>query len=101
MSSDTPRPDEAHAGPQPAIAPPALPARLLDPVPVIAVGALIWLVVAVLAFSVPALEGWRPVALAGLGTGALGTTIFVWQRSAAQRGVRGAQVGLTTSENGN
>jgi hypothetical protein len=101
MSSDTPRPDEAHTGPQLAIAPPALPARLLDPVPVIAVGALIWLVVAVLAFSVPGLEGWRPVALAGLGTGALGTTIFVWQRSAAQRGARGAQVGLTMSENGN
>jgi Protein of unknown function (DUF2530) len=88
MAPDSP------AGPDPVRSPPPLPARLADPQPVIVVGALIWLLVTVLAFAVPALEGWRPVALAGLGTGALGTAIFVWQRSAARRGARGAQTGL-------
>lgn len=74
--------------------PPPLPLALLEVWPVIAVGALAWLVVAVAAFAVPSLAGWRPVALAGLGIGLLGTGIFVWQRAAARRGTRGAQAGL-------
>jgi hypothetical protein len=44
---------------------------------------------------VPALESWRPVSIAGLGVGVVGTSIFLWQRSAARRGTRGAQTGLT------
>ena len=74
--------------------PPALPDRLLDPVPVIVVIAMGWLVAVVLAFSVPALHDWRPVTIAGLGVGVLGTSIFLWQRRSARRGDRGAQRGL-------
>jgi hypothetical protein len=74
--------------------PPPLPAALLEPWPVIAVGAAMWLAGTVLAFAVPALESWRPICVAGLGTGVVGTTIFLWQRSAARRGARGAQTGL-------
>jgi hypothetical protein len=74
--------------------PPMLPAALLQVWPVIAVGALAWLVAAVAAFVLPGLETWRPLTLAGLGVGVLGTSIFLWQRDAARRGARGAQVGL-------
>ena len=72
------------------IKPPPLPAALLEVWPVIAVGALAWLVAAVAAFVIPALATWRPLTLAGLGVGLLGTTIFLWQRDAARRGARGA-----------
>jgi hypothetical protein len=74
--------------------PPMLPAALLEVWPVIGVGAVAWLVAAVAAFVVPDLETWRPLTLAGLGVGVLGTTIFLWQRAAARRGARGAQTGL-------
>jgi hypothetical protein len=80
---------------QAPIEPPPLPARLQEQWPVIAAGAFLWLIATVLAFTVPALETWRPVSLAGLGVGVLGTSIFLWQRSAALRGARGAQTGLT------
>jgi hypothetical protein len=79
------------------IEPPPLPAVLLDPWPMIAIGALFWLIAAVAAFVVPALTTWRPLTLAGLAVGVLGTSIFLWQRTAARRGARGAQTGLTTS----
>ncbi len=75
--------------------PPPLPARLQEQWPVIAAGALAWLIATIVAFTVPALESWRPVSIAGLAVGVLGTSIFLWQRSAAQRGARGAQTGLT------
>jgi hypothetical protein len=74
--------------------PPMLPAALLEVWPVIAVGALAWLVAAVAAFVIPALETWRPLTLAGLAVGLLGTSVFLWQRDAARRGARGAQTGL-------
>ena len=74
--------------------PPQLPAALLDPRPVIMAGAVLWALATIAAFVVPALEGWRPTALAGLGVGVLGTSIFLWQRTAARRGARGAQTGL-------
>jgi hypothetical protein len=48
------------------------------------------------AFILPALESWRPVALAGLGTGVVGTSIFLLQLAGARRGERGAQQGLET-----
>jgi hypothetical protein len=76
------------------VQPPALPAALLEPWPVIFVIAAGWLVAVVLAFTVPALNDWRPIAVAGLGVGVLGTSIFLWQRSAVRRGSRGAQTGL-------
>jgi hypothetical protein len=83
-------PDEP--GPTPEA--PPLPPALLRVWPFIALGALGWLIAAIAAFAVPALQGWRPVTLAGLGVGLLGTSIFVWQLAAARRGARGAQTGL-------
>ncbi len=83
---------------QPASAepePPALPAILLEPWPVIIVIAVGWLIAVILAFTVAGLQEWRPIAVAGLGVGALGTSIFLLQRRAVRRGSRGAQNGLT------
>ncbi len=74
--------------------PPPLPRRLLDPRPVILVGAVLWVLTAVASFVVPALESWRPIAVAGLAVSVIGTSIFLWQVSAARRGSRGAQTGL-------
>lgn len=81
----------AHTPPEP----PPLPARLLEPAPVIIVIAVGWLIAVVLAFTVPALHDWRPITVAGLGVGVVGTSIFLLQRRAARRGARGAQQGLT------
>ncbi|MGK2867707.1 MAG: DUF2530 domain-containing protein [Mycobacterium sp.] len=81
----------AHTPPEP----PPLPARLLEPAPVIIVIAAGWLIAVVLAFTVPALHDWRPITVAGLGVGVVGTSIFLLQRRAARRGARGAQQGLT------
>jgi hypothetical protein len=75
--------------------PPTLPPVLLRPWPVIVVIATGWVIAAVLAFTVPALHEWRPITIAGLGVGALGTFIVVWQRHAVRRGSRGAQSGLS------
>lgn len=74
--------------------PPALPAVLLKPGPVIVVIAIGWLVATVLAFTVAGLHEWRPYTVAGLGVGVLGTAIYLWQRRAVRRGSRGAQSGL-------
>jgi Protein of unknown function (DUF2530) len=93
MSPQVPAPPPVAPVPPPL--PPPLPAVLLEPSRAIAVGASAWLVSAILAFIVPALETWRPVCVAGLATGLLGTAIFLVQRRAAQRGSRGAQTGLT------
>lgn len=79
--------------------PPALPVALTDPRPVIGVGAALWAVATLAAFVVPALHGWRPVTLAGLCVGIVGVSIFLWQRSAARRGSRGAQSGLEPHHN--
>jgi hypothetical protein len=86
MSAETPR----DAAPEP----PVLPAILLEPWPVIIAIALGWLIAVVLAFTLDGLHEWRPIAIAGLGVGALGTTIFLLQRRAVRRGSRGAQSGL-------
>ncbi|MBE1549761.1 hypothetical protein GGC64_003801 [Mycobacterium sp. OAS707] len=75
--------------------PPALPATLLKPWPVIVVITAGWLVAVVLAFTVAALQEWRPFTVAGLAVGALGTSIMLWQRRAVRRGSRGAQSGLS------
>lgn len=73
---------------------PELPARLRDPRPVILVGTVLWAMAAVASFTVPALEHWRPVTVAGIGVSLFGLSLFLWQRSAARRGARGAQTGL-------
>lgn len=78
----------------PPRAAPPLPAALLHVWPFIALGALGWIIAVAAAFLVPALQSWRPVALAGLGVGVLGTSIFLLQLAAARRGARGAQAGL-------
>jgi len=75
-------------------APPPLSSALMNPRPVIAVGAGLWALATIAAFSVPALQSWRPITLAGLGVGVFGLSLFLWQRSAARRGARGAQTGL-------
>ncbi|WP_066899532.1 DUF2530 domain-containing protein [Mycolicibacterium houstonense] len=80
---------------EPTPQPPALPAALLEPWPVILVIATGWLVATVLAFTVAGLHHWRPYTVAGLGIGVLGTCIFLIQRRAVRRGSRGAQSGLT------
>jgi hypothetical protein len=74
--------------------PPPLPRGLLAPWPVIVVITCGWTVAAVLAFTVAALHEWRPITVAGLGVGVLGTSIYLWQRHAVRRGSRGAQSGL-------
>lgn len=94
MTSEPPATDPQPVDSQLDPEPPELPAALLEPVPVVAVGAGLWALGAIAAFTVPALESWRPVTVAGLGVGVLGTSIFLWQRSAARRGTRGAQTGL-------
>ena len=98
MTSD---PTAAGRPGEPAATPPQIPQlapALVDPARGIAAGALAWVVVTVLAFAVPALHEWRPIAVAGLATGLVGTAIFLWQKSAARRGARGAQTGLTFDE---
>jgi hypothetical protein len=88
-------PDPSSPARQEAPEPPALPAALLQPWPVIVAIATGWLIAVVLAFTLPALHDWRPVTIAGLCVGVLGTSIFLWQRRAVRRGSRGAQSGLT------
>jgi hypothetical protein len=75
--------------------PPELPAALLAQWPVIAVITCGWLIATVLAFTMDSLHDWRPITVAGLGVGVLGTSIFLWQRHAVRRGSRGAQSGLS------
>jgi Protein of unknown function (DUF2530) len=82
-----------------SLGPPMLPAALLEVWPVIAIGALAWLAAAVAAFLIPALASWRPLTVAGLTVGVLGTIIFLWQRDAARRGAPGAQTGLNHRPN--
>lgn len=82
------------ASPEEPPEPPPLPDGLLAPWPVIVTIAAGWLVAVVLAFAVPGLHDWRPVTVAGLGVGLLGTSIFLWQRGAVRRGSRGAQSGI-------
>lgn len=69
--------------------------RWTNPLPVVVVGTVIWLVVAVVATVVGA--RWQEVATvswAGVGVGLLGGALFAWQLRAARRGSRGAQQGL-------
>lgn len=75
--------------------PPPLPNILLRPLPVIVAIAGGWVVAAILAFTVTGLHQWRPYTVAGLGVGALGTAIWLWQRRAVRHGSRGAQSGLS------
>ena len=69
--------------------PPPLPAVLLEPWPVIAVGAAGWLIATRCAFTLPGLHDWRPVTVAGLAIGcARHVDLAVAQRRAAHAGAR-------------
>ena len=81
--------------PEPQPEPPALPAILLEAVAGHRRDRRGLADRRVLAFTVAGLHEWRPIAVAGLGVGVLGTSIFLWQRRAARRGSRGAQSGLS------
>lgn len=57
-------------------------------------GLVLWLIATALAYAVPELSSWRPVTIAGLVTGMIGTSIFLVQLRASRRGSQGAQTGL-------
>lgn len=75
---------------------PPLPARLVDPIPLVLVGTALWLIGFVvllihdLMSGLPP-QGWTWVCLAGVGLGGIGLSIFQWQRFARRHGSRGAQ----------
>ncbi|SFB62242.1 Protein of unknown function [Amycolatopsis marina] len=74
--------------------PPELPKSLLDLWPVVVTGTALWFV-AFVALLVTGITGlWLWTTLAGGALGLLGLAVMRWQRSAAQRGSRGAQRGL-------
>ena len=73
---------------------PEIPARFTDPRPVLAIGTVAFVVATV----VVALIDWDdalPTCYTGIVIGVLGYSIFWIQRSAARRGSKGAQRGLT------
>lgn len=73
---------------------PALPARLIDPRPVIAAGTAAWLVslATLLVVGVHTTAMW--VAVCGIAVGIVIYAIFAWQRSAVRRGAATAQASL-------
>ncbi|MBO0874739.1 MAG: DUF2530 domain-containing protein [Pseudonocardia sp.] len=79
--------------------PPPPPRRLTEITWVVGVGTTLWfaawagLLIAHLHAGRP-LDIWFGTTLAGWTLGLVGYAIFRWQRSAARRGVRGAQDGL-------
>jgi hypothetical protein len=74
--------------------PPPLPKALTDPVPVVVVGTVAFLVASVIMLVVGAPWLWTWSCLAGFCLGFVGYGVFRWQRSAARRGSRTAQEGL-------
>jgi hypothetical protein len=74
--------------------PPPLPRGLTDPVPVVVVGTVAFLVAAVVLLIVGAPWLWTWSCVAGFCLGFVGYGVFRWQRSAARRGSRTAQEGL-------
>jgi Protein of unknown function (DUF2530) len=81
--------------------PPALPRALVAPEPVIWAGTACWLALTVI-LGAAHLLGERPLdvwfwtSIAGWCLGLTGYTVMRWQRSAARRGSRLAQSGLTS-----
>lgn len=76
--------------------PPLLGHRWTNPLPVVVVGTLSWLVVAIIATvgALPWGNDLKAIAWSGVVVGIFGGAIFAWQLSAARRGRRGAQQGL-------
>ena len=81
------------------IDPPALSPRWSASPPVISAGTALWALGAVGALVLSMSSG-RPLGelfwtcVAGVGVGAFGASVFLWQRSAARRGSRSAQTGV-------
>ncbi|MTE11340.1 DUF2530 domain-containing protein [Nocardia aurantiaca] len=73
---------------------PEIPHRFTDPRPVLAVGALGFLIATAAVWLNDAWAAARPVCLMGLAVGLLAYTIFAIQRRSARRGDKGAQLGL-------
>ncbi len=84
--------DESRADGVPPV--PPLPPPLEDPRPVVATGIAVWFLAAVVLAVVGStgIAFWTCV-VGGTG-GLVGYALMHWQRSAARRGVRGAQRGL-------
>lgn len=79
--------------------PPDLPQSLVNPVPLVIAGTIIWLsvflILLVLKYPLNREVGvWFSTALAGFGLGLLGLSVVAWQRRASRRGSRSAQRGL-------
>ena len=79
--------------------PPELPARLSRMSTVVGVGTALWAAAALVLLAahlagVRALDIWFSTCVAGALLGGVGWGIFAWQRAAARRGRRGAQIGL-------
>ncbi len=79
--------------------PPPPPRRLVEMSWVVGAGTALWVVagvvllVAHLRFGRP-LDVWFSACVVGVLLGAIGYTLFRWQRRAARRGTRGAQPGV-------
>lgn len=74
---------------------PPLPRRLADPRPLIVLSTAVWAIAAVVLALTGAPASWVWTCVAGIGLGVVGYGVMAWQRSAARRGSRGAQRGLT------
>lgn len=75
--------------------PAALPRVLADPRPAISVGTTAWFVAAVVLIATGGPAGWVWTCLVGGLLGLVGFLVMYLQRSAARRGSRLAQRGLT------
>lgn len=74
--------------------PPPLPKSLTDPVPVVIVGTVLFVIATVVLLIAHAPTLWIWSCVCGVGLGFFGFGVFSWQRAAARRGSRGAQEGV-------
>jgi Protein of unknown function (DUF2530) len=74
--------------------PPPLPKSLTDPVPVVIVGTVLFVIATVVLLIVHAPALWIWSCVCGVLLGFVGFGLFSWQRAAARRGSRGAQEGV-------
>lgn len=89
MNASEDRQKASHA---PAV--PPLPAAILDPRPILALGTAAWLCAAVALFFFGGSDRQVALCLAGIAVGILGTAVYALQRRAVVRGARDAQQGL-------
>ncbi|HEX8934382.1 MAG TPA: DUF2530 domain-containing protein [Pseudonocardiaceae bacterium] len=73
---------------------PPLPRGLADPRPVVGVGTVVWFATAVVLLVSGGPAAWMWACLTGGLLGFVGFAMIHWQRSAAQRGARGARQDL-------